>query len=206
MRFLLLSMLTILTISGVHADTWTVFQMDPSWTPSDKYCPRDLTFTFSDGRLSLNSRATSTGGGGSSTHAWQLLFSGSWAATGTIDNSGSLVRDPYATFNYDGYGGHIDWASDTPSGYTAQLLIGYRFNGDGAATYQNYEGEQPVGEPVMGTLVLWDYLALRPLEDDLYTLQNHAFTVTAIPEPSSLPALGIVLSGLGATIIKKKRK
>ncbi|MEN6521726.1 MAG: PEP-CTERM sorting domain-containing protein [Armatimonadota bacterium] len=206
MRLLILSMLTIFTVSAVHADTWTVFRMDPSWEPSDEYCPRDLTFTFSGGRLSLNSTATSTGGGGSSTHTWQLLFSGNWAVAGTIDETGSIIRDPYATFIYDKHGGYINWASDTPSGYTTQLLLGYRFDGDWAETYQNYEYEQPFGEPVTGTLVLWDYLVRCPLENDIYTPQNHEFSVTAVPEPSSIGILGFAVWGLGTVSIRKKQQ
>lgn len=206
MKLLILILLVMLTASSIYADTWTVFEMDPSWTPSDEYCPRDLTFSFTDGRLSLNSRATSIGGGGSSTHVWELVFSGNWAAVGTIDESGNLVRDPYATFVQEGYGGYIDWASDTPYGYTAPLLLGCLFNKDGAMTYRNFADGKPVGDPITGTLVLWDHLALRPLEYDTYIRQSHEFSATFVPEPSSMATLSLAVSGLCTALIRKKRR
>ena len=181
-------------------------ELDP-WEEPSEGGPRAIIFTLANDTLSLNTTGISTGGGGSSTRVWELLFSGNWAAFGTIDSSGSLVPDLYATFLYDGHGGRVQWARNTPFGYTAPLMLGSSFIGDGAATYYDYSYSEPTGRSTRGTLVLWSSLARRPLEDDTYTARSHTFYVVSnIPEPSSVLALFCGLVCLAGAALRRKMR
>jgi hypothetical protein len=201
--------LFIVPVAAVHADTWTIATL-PDWV-GDWVQPRDIIFTFENDTLSLNTEAISTEGG-SSCEVWQLKFSGNWAACGTIDGAGNLLSDPYATFVYEARGGHIQWAPNTPSGYTAPLMLGFSFSGDGAATYEdygvfNYETGQyePTGRTTTGTLVQRHYLALRSDEMDIYDPLTHTFQATPVPEPPSILALMCGFVGLVGYMGRSKR-
>ncbi|MDI7277468.1 MAG: hypothetical protein QME94_15935, partial [Anaerolineae bacterium] len=85
--------------SAACADSWIVHELAP-WEEPSEGGPRAIIFTLTNDTLSLNTTGISTGGGGSSTRVWELLFSGRWAAFGAVDPSGSLVPDPYAAFLY----------------------------------------------------------------------------------------------------------
>ncbi|MBI2844407.1 MAG: hypothetical protein HYX78_13500 [Armatimonadetes bacterium] len=214
-RLAIFCLAALFAVSGTtssYAGSWTVFELAP-WEEPGEGGPRNIVFTFENNVLSLNTEAVSVGSGGSSTQVWQLLNSGSWAAIGSVDGSGDLVADPYASFVTNGFGGYVEWSPDTPTGYTAPLLLGHSFNGNGAATYQSYSFGEPVGEPVSGTLTLWSYLPRRELEDDTYTPVGHTFyasnvagSVPAVPEPLGIVALISGLVGLAGIAFRSRRR
>jgi len=187
-----------------RAETWIVQQLAPWQDPSENG-PREIVFTLDGSLLSLNTTAISTGGGGSSTRVWDLLFSGRWGVTGTIDSSGNLTPDRYAAFVCTDQGGWIKWASDTPFGYTAPFMLGSSFVGDGAATYYDYEYSERTGRSTTSTLAIWSYLPRRPLEDDTYTSVSHTFYVTNVPEPAGFLAVSCALIGLAGIAWRRRR-
>lgn len=188
---------------GICADTWTVFSY-PGGNPLAPGSASEIVFTLNNGVLSLNTNTIATQGG-SSANTWTLLFSGNWAACGTIDDSGGYVPDPYATFHASGQGGHIEWAGSTPSGYTAPLMLGASFAGDGAATYTASWGS-PIYD-VSSTLVVNRHPTYWGPEYSLYESASHTVYATyaqtagsMVPEPASLLALltgGISIAGFG---------
>ena len=150
------------TLAGaLHADTWKLFQI-PEWEEQNV--------------------------GGSGTWRREPLLTESWATAGTIHGSGNLIPDPYAVFNVQDSGGHIDRAVDTPFDYSSSLLLGHRFNDDGAATYYDIEYEQPTGRSTTGSLVLWSCLAIRILEDVGHTGHNQDPPAIHTPEPAGILA------------------
>ena len=194
------------------AATWTVFSVpEVYWSRIPDWSPRDITFTLDSDILSLNTQAIGTDSGSSSV-AWKLMFSGDWAVFGSVDPSGALTRDPYASFNYDGLGGSISWATNTPDGYTAPLLFGYDFTGNGATTYSEYAGGEPSGVETTGTLVLKEYLPMRSHEQDIYTAQSHDLNsgnivyVSNVPEPPALVAMLCGIVGLAGTLLRRGEK
>jgi hypothetical protein len=197
-RLVLCAIAIIALIGGpAGAEEWVVFGISPD--EADGYS--SITFDFSNNVLSLNTFSIGTAGG-SSNESWTLLFSGVWAAMGTVDTANDLTPDPYATFIYDGTGGHVHWAADTPEGYTAQLLLGYSFNGDGAPTYSSYYYGDYV--PIAGTLVLRDRVFSAP-DLDQFANTSHTFYAT-VPEPSSLLALVCGLVGMGGLVRRRQKK
>jgi hypothetical protein len=203
-KILVICMAVLVAIGCIdaYADTWTAYELPAGLEPSEG-CPRSIAFTFENDILSLDNTAVSVGDGGSSTESWTLLLSGNWAVLGTID-SGNLIADPYATFNYQGNGGYITWALNTPVGYNASLLLGASFSGDLAPTYHDYQLYEPTGSSTTGTMALWHSLDRRPQENDYYIGLSHTFTATHVPEPSSILALLIGLNGFIGIIIKRK--
>ncbi len=154
------------------------------------YWPDRFRFTFDGRNLSVNRTSIWTVGGSSCT-ASSLLLSGSWAVFGTVTDS-ILTPDPYATL----VGGAVQWAANTPIGYTANLLLGYSFEGDGAPMYQR----QPSYNypPQQGTTLMIRTYSPRMGYDypDSYAFRNHIFTATYIPEPSAILALLCGVGGL----------
>ena len=210
-RLILLSLLAILasvTCGGLSADTWTAFSYDGG-NPLADGSPADMIFTLDNNHLILNSSKITTMGN-SSAMTWTLLFSGDWAACGTIDESGDYIPDPYASFVQEGQGGDIQWANHTPVGYQAPLMLGRRFDGDGAATYTSRWGE-PIGE-VSASLVLNTHPSIWGSEYNLYEPVMHTFAASylpdqAVPEPSGLLSLfagGISLLGFGFRTLKNR--
>lgn len=206
-RQLLLSvlMLTIcaLTSSGAFADAWTAFTYDGSNPVAPGY-PSDITFTFDNTNLSLNSAKIVTVGG-SSSMKWTLLSSGSWGVCGTIDESGNYTADAYASFTAHDQGGSIEWKAGTPVGYTTQLILGGSFTGDGASTYVSQWGE-PICE-VKATLALNTHPSIWGAEYNLYEAASHTFLTQyspmsppLVPEPMGLLTLltgAISIAGFG---------
>ena len=206
-RQLLLSVLILticaLTSSGALADAWTVFTYDGS-NPVVPGLPSDITFTFDNTHLSLNSSKIATVGGSSSME-WTLLFSGIWAVCGTIDESGNYTADPYASFTAHDQGGSIEWKAGTPSGYATQLILGGSFIGDGASTYVSQWGE-PICE-VKATLALNTHPSIWGAEYNLYEAASHTFLTqyspvspAMVPEPMGLLTLltgAISIAGFG---------
>ena len=211
-RLILLSLLAILasvTCGGLSADTWTAFSYGGG-NPLTDGSPADMVFTLCSNHLSLNSSKITTIGN-SSAMTWTLLFSGDWAACGTIDGSGDYIPDPYASFVQEGQGGDIQWANHTPVGYQAPLMLGRRFVGDGAATYTSRWGA-PIGE-VSASLVLNTHPSIWGSEYNLYEPVMHTFMATyppvqAVPEPTGLLSLfagGISLLGFRFKTLKNRK-
>jgi len=161
--------------------------------------PDRFRFTFDGNSLQLKGTHIQSVGGSSST-ACDLLLSGSWAVCGTVAG-GILTPDPYATFIGDGNGGSIQWAANTPFRHTANLLVGYSFAGDGAATYYPnfWSPPPPPWDSVQGTLMIRRYSPYMGYGyPDSYTGKTHSFSVTYVPEPGGLLTLGV--GGLGARL------
>lgn len=204
MKFVILILLAVLVSGVAWAESWTVFSIDPSLSDG----PADITFTFKNNHLTLNNSAVHTPAG-SSYQGWFVHLMGQWAVMGTIDQSGDLLPDPYATFDNQGW--RIQWSPNTPTGYVAPLLLGYSFNGDGADNYEGYwldEGtyeRHPNGQSATGTLVLKEY-TYYPREYAYTKLSNTFYTTNPVPEPSSLAALGLAISSAATTLIMRRRK
>lgn len=160
------------------------------------YFPDRMRFTFDGHNLSILNSCIETVGN-SSKRVSYLLLSGSWAVCGTVIDD-TLIPDPHATL----VGDHIKWGPNTPVGYTANLLLGYSFQGDGAGAYQ----PNPPGygiPPVEGTLVVRTYSPLMPGDyPDSYSVLTHVFTATYVPEPSSVV---VVVLGLVSFAARRKR-
>jgi hypothetical protein len=203
-RIALLFAFIIIACSHLSADTWTPFAYDGG-NPLATGSPSQMSFTFGNNHLSLNSNSISTVGG-SSAMTWNLLFSGNWAVCGTIDESGAYVPDLYASFETDGQGGYVRWANNTPDGHLTSLLVGMPFEGDGATAYTSRWGS-PLGE-VTASLALNTHPSLWGSNYNLYEPVSHSFNaaysavhpMAAVPEPSGLISLlagGISLLGCG---------
>lgn len=197
-----LVLLVLLIATGTctaYADNWTALQI-----PASDGTPPDMTFVLGDTGLSLNASHV-VSWGGSSSDTYDLLFSGQWAVTGQIVG-GTLMPDSYATFAVTGPGsGYIEWASNTPTGYVAPLVLGGVFGGDSAATYRDFFlGDY--GETVTGTLVVVNYPTKMPQDAQDYWRVSHTFYVTSpVPEPPSLLAFVCGLVGLGR-MARRSRK
>lgn len=197
--------LALAVCGTAHTDIWVAFD-SPEWAELPEWSPTQMVFTFDGGRLTINT-STISEDSGSGTESWTLLFSGDWAVLGTIDDSGSLVPDSYATFVYDGYGGYVDWVADTPSGYIAPLLLGASYIGDGAMTYEEYAEYQPTGYTVTGGIVLWNNLPMRQGERELYTALGHTFYADSsvqVPEPAGILAMLTGLSGFLGLMVRRR--
>lgn len=200
-RITLLFAFIILTCSQLNADTWTAFNYDGG-NPVANGSPSQMAFTFNNNRLSLNSSRIWTVGG-SSAMTWTLLFSGSWAACGTIDESGAYIPDVYASFEADGQGGYVRWAGNTPEGYRTRLLVGVPRTGDSAAAYTSRWGS-PIGE-IRASLALNTHPSIWGSDYNLYESVSHSFSaaympVQAVPEPTGLLSLfagGVSILGFG---------
>jgi hypothetical protein len=192
---------------AASAENWTVFQADENEVSGEISA---IIFTLDKNILSLNTPGL-TERAGSSAENYELLFSGTWAACGTVDGSRNFVPDPYAKFVMDGYGGSVVWADGTPKGYSAPLMLGCSFKGDGAAEYQNALGYEPA-DKVKGTLVVWDSLPMFPGAREVYNPVDHTFKVVhsvPAPEPSGIAAVLVtavtaLAGGLGR--IKRMRR
>lgn len=195
---------SFLTASVCLGATWNLAALSDNTETEGDF--KDITFTFENNTLALNTEAIATWPG-SSCEVWQVIFSGNWAVCGTVDGSGNLISDTYATFDINGNGGHINWAQNTPSGYVAPLLIGYSFTGDGSVTYTNRIYDNVI-DTTNGTVVLRNYLAMRLDEQDFYTHLDHAFYATypTVPEPGSIITLMSGLIGLVGVISRNKAR
>lgn len=101
-----------------------------------------MVFTLQGDALFLSGGYLKTAGF-SSAEVFEVLLSGDWAVCGSVTDS-LWTPDPYAQFIATGFGyGHISWAPGTPLGYTTQLLLGYDFQGNDAATYAGYYPGDP---------------------------------------------------------------
>lgn len=200
-RTALIFTLIIVACSQLSADTWSAFTYDGG-NPLADGSPGQMSFSFDNNHLSLNSSRVWTVGG-SSAMTWSLLFSGNWAVCGTIDEFGAYVPDSYATFESDGQGGYVRWASNTPGGYQTNLLVGMPFEGDGATAYTSRWGS-PLGD-VTASLVLNTHPSIWGPNYNLYEPVSHSFSAActptpAAPEPSGLISLiagGMSLLGFG---------
>lgn len=202
----LAGLLLFVSLRMCAAESWVVFQVPDVYLdliPAGS--PTAMIYTLENDLLTLNTNSI-TAESGSSTKSWTLLLSGTWAAFGTVDSSGVLTPDPYATFVPDGYNGFVRWVANTPSGYTAPLLLGWRFVGHGAATYEEYVDYQPDGVLTTGTIVLWSHLPLRPHEQDIYTAESGVLTATNVPEPGGFLALMTGFVGLAGLVIRRRRR
>lgn len=200
-----LAVACILLACAAQADTWVAFRNTGN-PPLPSY-PDSLVFSLEDDVLSLNAYEIVTVGG-SSSMTFALLFSGTWAACGSIVDS-RLVPDPYATFIASGPGfGRVDWALGTPRGYKAQLMLGKPFEGDEAATYLSSWG-QPQGY-VTGTLVLSRHATFRGPDYTIYERLAHTFEVPysglEIPEPASLLLLASGVTLIGGILGRGERR
>lgn len=204
-KITLLFAFIIFASARLCAETWTAFTYDGG-NPLASGSPSQMSFTFDNNRLSLNSNRVWTLGG-SSAMTWNLLFSGSWAACGTIDENGAYVPDAYASFEADGLGGYVRWASATPSGYHTNLLVGTPFAGNGAAAYTSTWGS-PI-ENVSASLALNTHPSMWGSDYNLYEPMSYRFSaaytsvqaVAAVPEPIGLVSLlvgGISMLGFGS--------
>lgn len=158
----------------------------------NQHLPDRFRFTFDGARLSLNGSMISTVGGSSQMES-DLLLSGSWAVCGSVAD-GVLTPDPYATFA----SGQVHWAAGTPIGYTASLLLGYSFQGDGAPMYQQHPTySHPLQQ---GTTIMVRTYSPRMGYDypDSYSSKSHVFTATHVPEPASALVLFCCLGMYGA--------
>jgi len=207
----MLALCAFVSSGEARASAWTAFTYSGS-NPVAPGLPSDITFTFDNTHLSLNSSKIVTVGG-SSSMKWELLFSGSWGVCGTIDDSGSYTPDPYASFKADGQGGSVEWKAGTPSGYATQLILGGSFTGDGASTYVSQWGE-PISE-VTGTLALNTHPSIWGAEYNLYEAVSHTFVSQygpmspppMVPEPMSLLTLltgAISIAGFGFRARKRR--
>ena len=198
----------ILACARLGADTWTAFSYSGG-NPLANGSPSQMSFTFDNNRLSLNSNRIWTVGG-SSAMTWTLLFSGSWAALGTIDESGAVIPDVYANFEADGLGGgYVRWASNTPAGHSTTLLVGVPFEGNGAAAYTNRWGS-PIGE-VTASLALNTHPSVWGSNYNLYDPVSHSFSaayepVQAVPEPTGLLSLLAGSISIMGFMTKKNRR
>lgn len=195
------------TAISCSAATWTVTALGDDVEMQTEWDFRDITFTFENNTLSLNTSWIGTWPG-SSCEGWELLSAGRWAVCGTIDESGYLLPDQYATFDIENNGGHVRWAQDTPSGYVAPLLLGHSFIGDGSATYSNRIYENII-DSTDGTLVLRDYLPMRLDEQDFYTADQYTFYATnpaSVPEPSGISVLIPSILGLAGALRHRASK
>ncbi len=198
---LILVFCAVVSSGEARASAWTVFAYDGD-NPVASGLPSDITFTFDNTRLSLNSSRIVTVGG-SSSMTWTLLFSGNWGVCGTIDDSGNYTPDPYASFKADGQGGSIEWNADTPSGYATQLILGGSFTGDGGSTYTG-QWRMPIGEAT-ATLALNTHPSIWGAEYNLYLPESHTFVAeyrpaVAVPEPTGMLTLlsgAISIAGFG---------
>lgn len=187
----LIAFATLVFSGAAVADSWTVFSY-PGGNPIAPGYPSEIAFTLHNGMLSLNSDTIATVGGSSST-TWKLLFSGNWAVSGTVDESGSYAPDPYAKFVASGQGGHIEWAENTPIGYSAPLIVGASFAGDGASSYTSQWG-RPISD-VTATLALNSHPTFWGPEYNLYDSVGHTFYAAyaqgaaPVPEPTGMLTL-----------------
>lgn len=203
---LVICILLSLTASYAAAESRTLFQWSSSMgTNPVEWGPTDITFTFEDNQLSLNTHAVQTVGG-SSAIRWELMFSGEWAVCGSIvDNQ--LIRDPYATFiPSDNHNGSVQWAENTPVGYSTHLLLGADFEGCGKRSYTPLYGGIR-GAPISGTLVLMEAPAFRADYYYKYWKEAEGFAAyapsMAVPEASSL---ALALPGILGLFISKSKK
>lgn len=163
------------------------------------YYPDRFRFTFDGTSLTVNRFGISTVGGSSST-ASELILSGRWAVFGWVDDN-ILTPDPYASL----VDGRVHWAPNTPVGYTANLLLGYRFEGDGAPMYQQHPSYiYPLQQ---GTTLMIRTFSPRMGYDypDRYSFKSHVFTATYVPEPEALAGVmsGITLLAARRRVIRK---
>lgn len=205
---LLVALASLVCSGAAGADSWTVFSY-PGGNPIAPGYPSEIAFTLHNGMLSLNSSTIATVGGSSST-TWKLLFSGNWAVCGTVDESGSYARDPYATFVASGQGGHIEWAGNTPLGYSAPLMVGASFAGAGASNYTCQWG-RPIND-VTATLALNRHPTFWGPEYNLYDSVEHTFYASyaqgasPVPEPMGLLTLLTGAVSLGGFAHRTRRR
>lgn len=195
--------LLLIAAGAAGADEWVVWDYynDPfgaSHNPIEEGTSRFVA-SFADGRLSFSDTYAKTVGGSSASH-WTLLFAGNWGVFGSVNEHGVLLPDPYATFVIEGpAAGYVVWAPETPFGYTASLLLGHRFVGDGAVTYYSN-----IDRPeVTGTLVL--ELGRQWYTYRAYTEREHVFEATYVPEPAGVLAMTTGLVGLWSVSLRRHR-
>jgi len=202
--------------------SWTVASID-----ADPTVPTSITLRLDGNQLLLNNLSIQQSGGSS---GWQrtLLLTGVWGVCGAVGPTGILVPDPYATFviladqpppstpadiEYplpawvDNWFcmGYVQWASETPEGYSTSLMIGADFAGNGAAAY-HYEDALSVSDAV-GTAVLDDSYAYIHGSYGVheYTALCYSFTATHTPEPATLVAVIVGFGWLAALAKRTKR-
>jgi hypothetical protein len=219
---LLLATCLVVPIGASATQSWTVAAI-----ATDAWLPSTITLQLSGSNLLLNNTLIWQPGGSS---AWnrRIRLSGVWGACGTVDANGSLVADPYATFvilanetpppSLPDWNdplpawvdtwyclGYVQWAPDTPEGYTAPLVLGADFAGNGASAY-HYEDDWVTSDAV-GTSALQDtygyghgcYGVVQ------YYALSHTFSATHAPEPSSMLALLAGVGGLAAVRRRTRR-
>lgn len=198
-RWLIVTVFSLLSIASAcgsaSAERWVVWDWRPSvfdgvHTPG---VPDSIYFDFNGENLVLASPSYSWAYA-TIVDTYSLLFSGTWAVMGTVEND-VLTPDPYASFVQTSVGsGTVVWAPGTPQGYTAPLLLGARFHGDGGATYPE------TGGSYTATLVLWEHkVECGQYQFDYLSRWTHAFDAVnnTVPEPSGLLALVCGLGSLG---------
>jgi len=187
-----LAILLIISLPAtVGAQDWKVVDYYPQADPGS------IVFNYYDDALTIN-RTSVYRQGGSSGGSSTLHFSGIW---GVISSSMSTyIPDPLAQFVITGDGsGYIQWTNEAPHGYQAYLLLGYRFDGNGAASYYR---TYPPQEYVTGTLVLGERFGQGMVYKDIY----HSFEVVNTPEPGSMIALAGGLAGLAGLMVRRRKR
>ena len=200
-RFLLLMVFSVMIVSAmcnsVSAERWVVYD----------YCywgngsAGSIYFDFDGQNLMLGSKSYSWNGYTEKITS-TLLLSGTWAACGTIQGN-MMTPDPYAQFvaTPDGTGS-VSWLPGTPQGYTAPLIIGARFDGSGAASYE------PSYDRFTASAVVWTRVNMSGISNrDSYFSADHTFyaTCNSVPELSSLFALSAGIGSIGGIIIRKRK-
>ena len=219
-RVLLLALCLAAGVNASATQSWTVAAIS-----TDSWLPSTMTLQLSGSNLLLNNTLIWQPGGSS---AWNrtIRLSGAWGACGTVDANGSLVADPYATFvilanetpppslpDQNDYPlsawvdtwsrlGYVQWAPDTPVGYTAPLVLGAGFAGNEATAY-HYEDDYIYSDAI-GTFVLQDTYAYGHgcYGVAQYYALSHTLSATHVPEPSSMLAL---LAGVGGLAAVRRR-
>lgn len=167
-------LLSLVFTASAWAADWEVLDYYPQADPGS------IVFTFGDDVLSINQTSVFRQGG-SSGGLSTLHFAGIW---GVVSRSADMYDpDPLARFVITGDGtGYVDWAAGAPHGYQAYLLLGHRFDGNGAAIYHR---TYPPEYDVTGTLVLGERFGNGIYYRNVY----NTFEVVNTPEPSAMLAL-----------------